>query len=84
MSETSNANSECRLICYGQNNIPIWNAIGDDECNLTLNNQELSLNTVKTLMRIVDLTGRETDAKSNTLLIYIYSDGTKEKVFRFE
>lgn len=84
MSETSNANSECRLICYGQNNINMWDAIGDDQCNLTLNTQELGNNTVKTVMRIVDLTGRETDAKSNTLLIYIYTNGTTEKVFRFE
>jgi hypothetical protein len=38
----------------------------------------------KELIKIVDLTGRETDDKSNTLLIYIYSDGTMEKVFRVE
>lgn len=38
----------------------------------------------KYLVRIVDLMGRETEKKSNTWLIYIYSDGTIEKVFRIE
>ena len=38
----------------------------------------------KKLIRIVDLMGRETEDKPNTLLIYIYSDGTTEKVFRVE
>lgn len=36
----------------------------------------------KTLIRIVDLMGRESEDKTNTLLIYIYSDGTSEKVFK--
>jgi hypothetical protein len=36
------------------------------------------------LLKIVDLMGRETEDKPNTLLIYIYSDGTAEKVFRVE
>ncbi len=38
----------------------------------------------KELIKIVDLMGRETEDKPNTLLIYIYSDGTTEKVFRVE
>ena len=42
---------------------------------------ELS-STEKELVRIIDLTGRETVDKQNTLLIYIYSDGTREKVFK--
>lgn len=33
------------------------------------------------IVRIVDLTGRETAKKANTLLLYIYSDGTVEKIF---
>ena len=28
--------------------------------------------------------GRETEDKPNTMLIYIYSDGTTEKVYRIE
>jgi hypothetical protein len=45
---------------------------------------ELSLNEQKSIVRIVDLMGRETEDKPNTLLIYIYSDGTTEKVLRVE
>lgn len=53
-------------------------------CNLEpvgiieLSNQE------KILIKIVDSMGRETEDKPNTLLFYIYSDGTTEKVFRVE
>ena len=45
--------------------------------------EELSSQNKK-LVQIVDIMGRETDDKPNTLLIYVYSDGTKEKVFRIE
>lgn len=38
----------------------------------------------KQLYKIVDMTGRETDDKPFTLLIYIYNDGTREKVFKIE
>lgn len=38
----------------------------------------------KSIIKIVDSMGRETEDKPNTLLIYIYSDGTTEKVFRVE
>ncbi len=38
----------------------------------------------KTVVQIIDLMGRETEFKPNTLLIYIYSDGTTQKVFRAE
>ncbi len=38
----------------------------------------------KKLTRIVDLMGRETEDQPNVMLIYIYSDGTTEKVFRVE
>ncbi len=40
--------------------------------------------TNKELVKIVDLLGRETEFKSNTLLIYVYSDGTTERVFNAE
>jgi hypothetical protein len=45
--------------------------------------EELFLKDVE-LIAIVDLMGRETEDKPNTLLIYIFSDGTKKKVFRIE
>ena len=35
----------------------------------------------KELMKILDHLGRETEFKANTPLIYVYSDGTTEKVF---
>jgi len=38
----------------------------------------------KKLLKIVDLMGRETTFKTNTPLIYIYSDGTLERVFELE
>ena len=41
-------------------------------------------NTSTHLLKIVDFMGRETEDKPNTLLIYIYSDGTSAKVFRAE
>ena len=45
---------------------------------------ETELEPEKELVRITDLTGRSSRDKPNTLLIYIYSDGTAEKVFRVE
>jgi hypothetical protein len=38
----------------------------------------------KDLLKIVDLMGLETLDKPNTTLIYVYSDGTTEKVYRME
>ncbi|MDC1384398.1 hypothetical protein N8329_00310 [Crocinitomicaceae bacterium] len=56
------------------------------DCNnggCTLNTTELN-NTSKQLIKIVDLMGRETTFKPSTPLIYIYSDGTLERVFKLE
>lgn len=52
------------------------------DCHLGLD--ESSMQTNKTVVRIVDNLGRETEDKPNALLIYIYSDGTTEKMFRVE
>ena len=41
-------------------------------------------NTPKQLLKIVDLMGRETPYKPNTVLIYVYDDGSTEKVFKME
>jgi hypothetical protein len=41
-------------------------------------------NSIKQLVKIVDVMGRETKFKTNTPLIYIYSDGTTEKIFKVE
>jgi hypothetical protein len=44
---------------------------------------ELSGDT-KQLIRVSDLMGRETVVQPNQLLIYTYSDGSKEKIFIYE
>lgn len=41
--------------------------------------QEIELKK-KELIKIIDITGRETSVKPNSILIYLYSDGTTEKV----
>lgn len=38
----------------------------------------------KELIKVVDLMGREVEPQKNKVLIYIYSDGTTEKIFEFE
>lgn len=38
----------------------------------------------KQLIKIVDTMGREVDNNPNTLLIYVYSDGSTQKVFKVE
>ena len=45
--------------------------------------EEITLGT-KELVRVVDLMGREITPQKNRVLIYIYSDGTTERIFEFE
>lgn len=45
--------------------------------------EELNKGEVE-LVKVIDSMGKNTEDKPNTLLIYIYSDGTTEKVFRIE
>ena len=42
------------------------------------------INGNKKLVKIIDLMGRETEFKPNTPLIFIYSDGSKERIFNIE
>lgn len=49
--------------------------------NLALSEQS---NNKPKLLRIVDLTGRETSIKTNTLLLYQYSDGSVKKIYNVE
>lgn len=42
------------------------------------------LGVEKTRVEVVDILGRKTEQQPNTLLIYVYSDGTTERVFRVE
>jgi Leucine-rich repeat (LRR) protein len=41
-------------------------------------------NSPKQLLKIVDLMGRETPFKPNTVLIYVYDDGTTERVLKVD
>lgn len=42
------------------------------------------LQNEKKLVKIVDFMGRETELKPNTPLIFIYSDGTRERIIKLE
>jgi hypothetical protein len=65
----------------------IPNAAGCDSIitlNLSLSYtgiEELSPNHGKTLVKITDLNGKETPFKKNTILFFIYEDGTVERVY---
>lgn len=52
------------------------------DTNNPLEINELKNQDDKEVVKIVDLLGRETAFKPNTPLIYIYSDGTMERVFK--
>ena len=55
----------------------------DNECSTSdIGIHELT--TSKNLVKIIDMMGRQTDLKYNTLLIYLYDDGTTEKVLSVE
>jgi len=55
----------------------------DDDCDdPTVGINELT--TTKSLIQILDMMGRETTFKPNTPLIYVYDDGSIEKVFSVE
>jgi hypothetical protein len=51
-------------------------------CSLSIS--ELNTNTPKKLSKIIDLTGREIQYRKNTLMIYIYEDGSSERVVELE
>lgn len=46
--------------------------------------EESKLSKKRKLIKVVDLMGRETEEKPNTILLYIYDDGTSEKRYRVE
>ena len=54
--------------------------VGVDQ-NDVLDINDVDLNIKPSLMRIVDIFGRDTPVKPNTLLFYIYSDGSVEKKY---
>lgn len=54
---------------------------GINPCNVGI--EELT-NGTKELVKVVDLMGREVSPQKNMVLIYVYSDGTTERIFEFE
>ena len=70
--------------------VRIWN---NDSCSVVrplhitvIDNTGIEelINTKKELIKIIDFMGRETEFKPNTPLIFIYSDGTRERVMEIE
>jgi polyhydroxybutyrate depolymerase len=62
----------------------IWDFLEGKECPLPVGVSEFSNSELKDLIKIIDLMGRETELKFNTPLIFIYSDGTRERVMKLE
>ena len=65
-------------------NVEVWNFVSKFEttgligCSST-NHIDFNVVNSKALVRIVDMTGKVTEEKKNTLLFYLYEDGTVEK-----
>jgi hypothetical protein len=59
----------------------LYNQSTGQNCSLSID--EL-LKTEKEVVKIIDFMGRETEYKTNTPLIFIYSDGTRERVMKIE
>ena len=58
-----------------------------EDCNNDCSSSTVGINQLtssKNLIQILDLMGRETTFKPNTPLIYVYDDGSIEKVFSLE
>ncbi len=72
------------LICFHENDTTVYNVSPTGDCYYqTVSIEELTMSS-RELIKTIDLMGRETEDQPNTPLIYIYSDGTTEKVFRME
>jgi len=55
-----------------------------EDCNNDCTSSLTEITTSKNLIKILDMMGRETTFKPNTHLIYVYDDGSTEKVFSVE
>lgn len=64
----------------------IYSHVGGITCGsfYALNTTELTLVNKRELIRIVDLLGREVEPAVNQVQLYMYSDGTTERVLRME
>lgn len=79
----SNPTSSGEPGCYG-----VYYFVDDIRVERVLSNPNVGLEELeekeKTVVKIVDLMGRETNFKTNTTLILVYSDGTRERVMQLE
>jgi hypothetical protein len=55
-----------------------------EDCNNDCTSSLTEITSSKNLIQILDMMGRETSFKPNTPLIYVYDDGSIEKVFSVE
>ena len=67
----------------------IWNFFSKYDINglincITANNDEIDILEFRKLVRVVDVLGRESQSTVNTLLFYIYDDGTVYKKITIE
>lgn len=70
------------MLCYAEYDSPDHFL---EDCDMNLSIDELSLSKEPAhVVKIVDYLGRETEFKPNTPLIYIYSDGTTERIMQLE
>ena len=92
---TNNPNLTCIEVDDEEWSISNWTDYIDpqtsfsEDCNYPENCDDSSvgineLSTSRNLIQILDLMGRETSFKPNTPLIYVYDDGSTEKVFSVE
>ena len=92
LSASGNPNLTCIEVDDANYSTANWTAVDsqtffsedcEDDCDdPTLGINELT--TSKNLIQILDMMGRETPFKPNTPLIYVYDDGSAEKVFSVE
>jgi hypothetical protein len=68
------------LYCF-QKNTNIHSIVMSSSINVAFSGIEEFLDHTKQLIRVSDLMGRETVVQVNKILIYTYSDGSKEKIF---
>jgi len=92
MEAYNNPNLTCIEVDYAAWSTANWTDIDlqtsfSEDCNNDCSTSTVGLTeltTSKTLIQILDLMGRETTFKPNTPLIYVYDDGSTEKVFSVE